>query len=71
MKHFTEQEIRNAFIIGLLSTRDGFNGECLFDHCAPDDIYCRGSSDEVDLFDAFKNKAVNRLADKYIQEVCK
>lgn len=30
--------IEKAFVLGIMVTREGFNGECLFDHLAPDKI---------------------------------
>jgi hypothetical protein len=33
----TKQEQR-AFTLGFLSSREGFNGECAYDHCAPNKI---------------------------------
>lgn len=33
-----EKLLRRAFILGHLATREGFNGECGYDHCAPDRV---------------------------------
>ena len=27
-----------AFLLGFIASREGFNGECAYDHCAPDSL---------------------------------
>jgi hypothetical protein len=34
-----EALLREAFLLGLRCARDGFNGECLYDHLAPSDPF--------------------------------
>jgi hypothetical protein len=58
--------IRNAFIMGMATTTEDFNGECASIAFAPSEPYNKGSPEEVDLFDFFANPAVNELADKYM-----
>lgn len=31
-------DLETAFLLGFMVTREGFNGECPYDHCAPDDL---------------------------------
>lgn len=32
------EELRRAFILGFMVSREGFNGECCFDHCSPNGV---------------------------------
>ena len=61
-----KRRIRNAFIMGMATTREGFNGECPIAELAPRNIYNRDSAEEVDLFTFFACPEVNRLADQYM-----
>jgi hypothetical protein len=72
MKTFTEADIRRAFIMGIASTREGFNGECAIPEHAPDHVANRGDPwFEVDVSELSENRGVIRLADEYINGVNK
>jgi hypothetical protein len=61
--------IRNAFIMGIASTVEGFNGECLCAHLAPSKVANVGDQMEPDLWALSQNPAVSRLADLYVSNL--
>ena len=43
----TKDEFTAAFALGFMCTREGFNGECPYDHLAPSGIVGRSSQEET------------------------
>ncbi len=39
--------LERAFLLGFMATREGFNGECAFDHCAPRQLRENGTEEEM------------------------
>lgn len=54
-----------AFALGFLASREGFNGECAYDNCAPGSIFQAPSAHheslEVALHDMQEDGEFNRL----------
>ena len=61
--------IRTAFIMGIASTVEGFNGECMCEYLAPTRVANEGSQIEPDLWTLFQNPAVSKLADLYLSNL--
>lgn len=36
---YTTQDLHNAFLLGFMVTREGFNDECPLEHCAPEGLH--------------------------------
>lgn len=53
---------KKAFLLGMMVTREGFNGECPYDHLAPDTIRAdRGATEESWMEECKENKAIVKL----------
>jgi len=65
------QQIAEAFLLGFMVSREGFNGDCGYEHCAPSEVAPYHTEEaefrqwayQSPAFTALRAKALKRLAD--------
>ena len=63
-------KIEEAFLLGFMASREGFNGECAYEHCSPIDLKpdhetedeFRVGMNASEMFIKLRAEAVKRLA---------
>ena len=64
-----EQLIREAFLLGFMSLREGFNTECTYDHCAPESLRPHFQSEKSFRFEIAESESFQRLQNEAVEKL--